>query len=364
MSDVQRARDNAVQQQYKATVQNFYETYNHQIDGQDAKEYLLELFRENFPALHAEAMEAATACAEDLAAEIVVEIAKIDPALLSNLRKPRLQAAFVSAQKSYAETGDPDTKTGNVNLGRVLAKLVSQLAAEEADGLGEIVLRQAIEIAPKLTRRHMNFLSVSVLFSNLSWPPLSSLQEVAAMLDNAFNPYYQQIPTNYLEYSYMTSSGVGTLLFGKSPYEEIRDKNLQATRKWFTANDLPSEISLESLAPIIEADPDSSERWRLREHAGALLDKALTGLTFKARQTIRKFVADQYFSADELKAIFAEDMPDLAEFLGHLESTKALGFAPNAIGYLLAKEELSLRFPGTVFVESLAEDLKKNFATE
>lgn len=364
MSDIQRARDNALQQQYKAAVQNFYETHNHQIDGQDAKEYLLELFRENFPALRAEAMEAATACAEDLAVEIVVQIAQTDPALLSNLRKPRLQAAFVSAQKSYAETGDPDTKSGNVSLGRVLAKLVSQLAAEEADGFGEIVLRQAIEIAPKLTRRQMNFLSVTVLFSSLQWPPLSSVQEVAAMLHNAFSPYYQQIPANYLEYSYMTASGVGALLFGKSPYQEILDKNVGATRKWFTTNDLPPETSPESLAAIIEADPDSNGRWRLHEDVGALLNETLKGLTFKTKQDVRKFVAAQYLSIDELKAAFADEIPDLAEFLGHLESTKALGFIPNAVGYLLAKEELSLRFPGTPFVESLAADLKKNFASE
>lgn len=364
MSDVQRARDNALQQQYKADVQNFYETHNHQIDGHDAKEYLLELFRENFPALHAEAMEAATACAEDLAVEIVVEIAKTDPALLSNLRKPRLQAAFVSAQKSYAETGNPDTKTGNVRLGRVLAKLVSQLAAEETDGFGEIVLRQAIEIAPKLTRRQMNSLSVVTLFSSLRWPPLPSVQEVAAMLDDVFRPYYEQIPVNHLEYSYMSASGVGSYLFGKTPYEEIRDKNAGAIRKWFTANDLPPETSPESLALIIEADPDSNEQWRLREDASALLGASLKGLPYKTKQAVRQFVASQYFSTDELKAIFAEEIPDLAEFLACINSTGALWFTPNAVGYLIAAEELSLRFPGAPFVESLAAELKKNFATE
>jgi hypothetical protein len=38
MNDIQRARDYANQQQFKADIQNFYETHNYNIEGEEAKE--------------------------------------------------------------------------------------------------------------------------------------------------------------------------------------------------------------------------------------------------------------------------------------------------------------------------------------
>ena len=364
MNDTQRARDNATQQQYRAEVQNFYETHNHQIDGQDARDYLLQLFRDNFPALHADAMEAATACAEDMAIEIAVELIKIDPALLSNLRKPRVQAALVSAQKSYAETGDPDTKTGDTDLGRVLARLVSKLAAEETRGLAEIAFREAIEVAPKLTRRQMNALSVVTIFNSMGWPALDTAAELAARLDAIFSPYYEQIPTNVFEYSYMSASGVGTYIFGPDAYEHLRTKSPNAMRKYFRLDQIAAaEITTELRQVLVERVPGESYQWRLREDAGKTIVNGLSGNNLQKRRVATEFMKNQTLSVDELRAVFTEEKPRLAEFMAHLEATKALWLTPNAVGYLLAKEEIALRFPESDFADRLAEDLRKGFAS-
>jgi hypothetical protein len=50
----------------------------------------------------------------------------------------------------------------------VLARLVAQLAVEQTGALADIVLRQAVEIAPKLTKRQMNALNVILLFPNVA----------------------------------------------------------------------------------------------------------------------------------------------------------------------------------------------------
>ncbi|WP_431236659.1 LPO_1073/Vpar_1526 family protein [Mycolicibacterium aichiense] len=359
----QHAGDHAHQQQFRAATQNFYETHNHQIDGQDAREYLLRLFHDNFPNLHADAMAAALACAEDMAVEIVVELVKLDPALLSNLRKPRVQAALVSAQRSYAETGDPDTRTGDVNLGRVLARLVSQLAAEKTGGLGDIVMRQAIEIAPKITRRQLNALSVVTLFVGISWQSHETISLIASDLVGIFSPYFGQIPTDFLEYSYMSASGVGSYIFGPDVFDQVREKNANAMRKHFSLDIVPREIPQELRDSLIEHVPGTTEVWRVREDVGKALNSKLPGLTFKTRQTAAKFVQAHLMTSEELHVAIAAESAPLAEFLHQLDSTKALWLTPNAIGFLLAKEELSLRFPDAPFVTSLADDLKQRFAT-
>lgn len=359
----QQAGDYARQQQYRAHIQQFYETHVHQVDGQDARQYLLELFHENFPKLHADAMDAAIACAEEMAIQIVVELVKIDPSLLSALRKPRVQAAIVSAQRSYAETGDPDTKTGDVSLGQLLAKLVSRLATEQTGGLADIILRGAVDVAPKLTRRQLHALSVVTIWGSMVWPTYESASDVLGSLDAMFSPYFGQIPSSPLEYSYMSAAGVGTYLIGPKPYEAIRDKNVAAIRKHFRSQDIPDDMPSELRDELIEPVPGDDNKLRMVADAGRRVSaKALPGVGYKQRQTIAKFVASQFHTADEIKVLAMRKYPALAEFLDRLESASALFLTPNATGYVLAKHELELRWPGSRFVESLSADLARLLA--
>lgn len=353
MSDVQKARDYATQQQFTADVVNFYNEHNYEIDGKDAKEFLQELTQT--PAYQAEALEIAQKCAREVAMAVFVEVFQEDPKLLANLRKNWVQAGLLSAQQSYAETGDPDEGTGDIRLGRNLAKLVAQMIIDPDRGFKGRVLRRAIDIAPNLTRQQMNSLSVLAIFATSTFHG-SDLGEIAVNMERLFAPYYGDIPTRDLEYSYMESSGVGSLLIGTSIYERIVDKHRPAMRKPFLLSDVPTDVSEEDRAVYLEDDPKKQGLVRLRQEkidelvgAGAL-DRLKFKLDLKSGRSIRSlrsFVSEKMIDALELKELIAGHWPDLSNFLNSLNDARAFNFQVNTIGYMLAKQELDLRFPGS-----------------
>ena len=153
MSDSQRARDYANQQQFTSEIQNFITNNNYMIEGEEAQAYLVQIFRDNFPKLHNEAMQVATKCAEEMEVAVLAEIHDVDPAQISQLRKPSAQSALLAAQESYAQTGDPDTGEGDIALGRMLAKLVAKSVIEPTRSAKEILLQRAIRMAPLLTHQ-------------------------------------------------------------------------------------------------------------------------------------------------------------------------------------------------------------------
>ena len=116
---------------------------------------LTELRQLSLDASRAEVLPAARAVAsETVIAEIdrhsdvmtdkvLDRINETNPGLFVRWDDPRFLAVLTSAQRSYAETGDED-------LADVLASLVVGLAALPIRSRREIILRQAVDLAPKL----------------------------------------------------------------------------------------------------------------------------------------------------------------------------------------------------------------------
>jgi len=195
----------------------------------------------------------------------------------------------------------------------------------------------------------------------------TNASEFITGLDELFSPYFDAIPRNSLEYSYMSSSGAGTSLCGAAAYEQIRSKNISAMRKHFRIEDVAEVLTAEHRALLIELVPDGSELWRLQEDAGSKTTSSAQQSQiqrFNTNQSIKKFVASQYLSKEELRELVHQQRPELGQFLDQLDSTKALWFNANTVGYLLAKEELAARFPGSPFVAGLAAELHAILGTE
>ena len=85
-----------------------------------------------------------------------------DTELFNRFEDPRFLAALTSAQRSYAETGDED-------LAEVLASLVVELASQPIRSMHEIVLRQAIDVAPHLTSPHLRALAVNMYLTRFNF---------------------------------------------------------------------------------------------------------------------------------------------------------------------------------------------------
>ena len=282
MNDRQQARDYADQKQFKADVINYSEHKHYSIDGEEADKYLLELFENNFPKLHNDAMKVATTCAEEMAVTVIAGVAAIDPNLISNFRRPNVQAALLSAQQSFAETGDPDTGTGDVALGRLLSRLVVKLVTGPARNLNDIVTRRAIAIAPHLTREQVNSLSVLAVFNTCTCKG-DTPSELLAAMNTFYCAYYNQVASHSLEYSYMESAGVGSSLFGFDVYQQIFNKHRPALRTSFDPASISANIEESDRAMYLEPDPTNPGLMRVRSDK---LDE-----TGRQQHAIRRFKA-------------------------------------------------------------------------
>ncbi|OBH66667.1 hypothetical protein A5684_06165 [Mycobacterium intracellulare] len=75
----------------------------------------------------------------------------------------------------------------------------------------------------------------------------------------------------------------------------------------------------------------------------------------KSIRALRTFVSQQFISADELKQKAEAEKPELFSNFMAFHKAGGFGFQLNTIGYVLAKQELDIRFPGNVLFENLLD---------
>ena len=212
---------------------------------------LTELRQLAIDAGHAEVLPAARAVASETAkAEIerrfVVITDKVlgringtDPGLFVRWADPRFLAVLTSAQRSYAETGDED-------LGDLLANLVASIAAQPIRSRREIILRQAIDVAPRLTTAHINALTVNMYLGNYQLTQPLDTDALIGAFDTLLSPYYGRLPTSALDYQYMSSTGVCYIdqlqSFGGGPYQTLLRKYPNSMYPVFTFAELQDNL--------------------------------------------------------------------------------------------------------------------------
>lgn len=154
------------------------------MDYQNVKQLCLDLIHDNFPKLQEEAMKQVNENVMALASELKTEIGKkqavTDP---QKLAQPDVQAALNEAVQGAAKKG----KKADLNL---LASLVASRIDKGNSDLLDITIEEAIRLTPKLTREHINFLSIKHFVSSMTiqMPNVTfgHLEQFAALVLAAF----------------------------------------------------------------------------------------------------------------------------------------------------------------------------------
>lgn len=132
------------------------------MDYQNVKQLCLDLIHDNFPKLQKEAMKQVNENVMALASELKTEIGKkqavTDP---QKLAQPDVQSALNEAVQGAAKKG----KKADLNL---LASLVASRIDKGNSDLLDITIEEAIRLTPKLTREHINFLSIKHFVSSMT----------------------------------------------------------------------------------------------------------------------------------------------------------------------------------------------------
>lgn len=301
--------------------------------------------------------------------KVFLEFNTTDPALFQKWNNPRFNAAFVSAQNSIFETGDED-------LADLQAKLLLALAQQPTiRSRREIFLRQAIDVAPRLSAEHVNALAVQAFFFSFEWADPWDCDWIIDALHTFLRPYFGRLPNSSLDYQYMSSTGVcqsGQLgSFSGGPYKVVYDRYPNAMYRAFTINELERLLNekmdnpdfeayrdlLEPYAsdstqiietPIGQAAPVDELKFRLRPQyvKTILTQNERAGKQLPPKQGVmRDMIRQRTITADDFRSRIAGTSPELSTLMNTIEQTGALNFSLLPVGYVIAQHEIGKRSP-------------------
>ncbi|WP_123029478.1 LPO_1073/Vpar_1526 family protein [Mycolicibacterium stellerae] len=288
-----------------------------------------------------------------------------NPELFHRFEDPRFLAALTDIQRSYAEIGDEE-------LGEVLASLIVELGARPIRTMHEIALRQAIKIAPQLSPKHLRGLAVSMHLSRLNFTRPFSTEALIEQLAAVFRPYYGQIPTSSIDFSFMGSLGLGSYMeglqdLGSKPYQLLYRRNLNSMYPAFMYDELKEDILTDDEAgremalkmlPIaidpsavlrnddgqVLIEPDNMELRVSAEHEQRILSGAEKNLSEREKM-FRTKIKNRSLTAEQFRDRITEVDSDFGSFLEEIESVGILNFQLSPIGIVVARHEIGEKNP-------------------
>jgi hypothetical protein len=299
----------------------------------------------------------------ELTDRLMDRINEKDPTLYRRFTDPRFLAPLATAHRAYAETGSDE-------LGDTLAGLLTELAAQPVRSRKELVLRQALDAAPRLTTQHLNSLAVYAHFTAMSLTNAYGAEDLVRKFDNLLRPYYGTTLSKSIDYNYMSAVGVcdNDILgsFSAGPFKVLYDQYPNFMYPPFTLEEIQEVLTaasgiqaedgqalLEKLLMSVPATPEDlvahegqflirkdGARFRIaQDQVGEVLSKmhvVKKDLTPPQRK-LRDMVERRSISQEDFESLGRETAPEMAQFFDQLQQAGGLNIRLNAVGLMLAQ---------------------------
>jgi hypothetical protein len=188
----------------------------------DAREIALDVYKANYLQLSDNAARVARQRAEELTDHFLKELKERNADAIASMESPGMLHALFSAQRDYARTGDKDLESLLVDI------LVDRAGTAERN-IKQIVLDEALAIAPKLTAEQMDALTVSFLITRTQNHSVQSLEKFLGYLDSHVAPFVETLASNTSCYEHLDYTGCGavTLIGGLKSIGQIYKQTYQ-----------------------------------------------------------------------------------------------------------------------------------------
>lgn len=170
----------------------------------EVREIAHEVFKANFYSLGGEAAEIARSRAEQITEKYFQKLEEQGEGGFRQAKEPDFQYALFTVQKEYAKTGDKE-------LGDLLVDLLVDRTKEENRTILQIVLNEALKVAPKLTNDQLAILSVIFLIKHTKILGISSPSHLLEYLDKYWEPFIKQLAENDTNYRHLEYCGCATV---------------------------------------------------------------------------------------------------------------------------------------------------------
>ena len=198
----------------------------------EASKMALDLFMDNFPKLQEEAMKTVRERVDEIIQEIVSKIEEKYAGNYSAFSKPDMQYILVEAEKGYARKGTPE-------LCSILSSLIADRSACAENSYLEMVLDKAIEVAPSLLPKHLDYLTLIFLYKRVHFGDISTLDDLKKRYCDIHNIFHA--PNSQHLVAYFNMLGLLTISLGNG--DELLSKSYGFNQK-DVAKILPSEYTM------------------------------------------------------------------------------------------------------------------------
>lgn len=302
--------------------------------------------------------------------KVVDRLNEQDPKPFDSFESPRFLAALTSAQRGYAETGDDE-------LGEMLAGMVSGLATEPIRSRKEILLRQGIDVAQRLTTEHVNALATIMYITYMTLDPRFTTEGLISAYDGLLKPFYGRVPTGEIDYQYMSSVGVchPIPLRRDVPggiYGVLHSHNINTMYPLFTSAEMEADVFSDSgldgqdiqklFIPLtvnpegVRYTPDGQSQVRIEDARFRLHpDLAKVVLSESNSRTgepltewqarLRGLVQQRMLTPTQLEERIRAEKPQLAEFLDNAYRTGCFHYLLHPVGFIVAKYAIESHAP-------------------
>jgi len=172
----------------------------------EVREIAKAVFVENFYTLAGNAPTTAMHRSEEITENFLQKLQQENPEGLAMAQDPDFQYGLFTVQKEYARHGDKD-------LGELLIDILVERSKHDKRNLLQIVLNEALEVAPKLTQEQMAALSIAA-FIRYIIPKFKDADivdfDLGAQLDNYIRPFVDHLSKDPMNYNHLVYSGCVT----------------------------------------------------------------------------------------------------------------------------------------------------------
>lgn len=150
----------------------------------DVYNFVMALFRDNFPRLREEARQIAEERAKEFCQTTMKKLESTDPQKYSAFKDPDMQYVLFEAQKTYARFGTHE-------MLEVLTELISARVDVDSETILKVSIDKAIEIAPVLNDAQLDYLSILFLCTRTENPTIATIDELKDYLEMVADNFNQ-----------------------------------------------------------------------------------------------------------------------------------------------------------------------------
>ncbi len=181
----------------------------------DAKELVIALVRPELERLSQAAAKVACARVDEFVTEILMpKILAAGRERLASFEDPDVQYALLSAQRTYARTGDPD-------VADVLVDILIDRTAETTRNVKQLALNEALDVTSKLTSGQFAVLSLVWLLKYTQNSGIQNQDDLKDYIEQYLAPHLDKIETSRANFQHLEFAGCGAVSLATISIEEI-----------------------------------------------------------------------------------------------------------------------------------------------